>query len=419
MVSTQGDPCGIADHAQRLAGALRPEPHVDILSVDAELRAGGDAFFRALGRRANAYDLVHVQYEASFFGGGIAPPRLAQADWLWRRRPPAATGFFAFAREISVPLLLGVHEIPLLDADGFRGRRFRRGLARALLRQANLSVFEAADRVLVFTRAQRALLEALGLARSRITQIPCGLPAVAPAPARDAARRDLGVDGRFALALVGFVGWRKGHQDALDLLAELPEPAVLLVAGGRHPQDRSDYCDRFADRIRRLGLEARVRVTGYLPPARLAAALAASDVVLAPYRGVLGASSSLLLAIAHDRPVLGWDLPALRELAERFPGVELHPSGAIAPLRERVAALMASAEERARLCARAVCPPDAFRVEGEAARIRATYDELLAAPRARRRADAAFGWPRALLRSARAGGPRARVRAPNVPGPGC
>jgi glycosyltransferase involved in cell wall biosynthesis len=189
-------------------------------------------------------------------------------------------------------------------------------------------------------------------------------------------------------------------------LRDLPEQVVLLVAGGRHPQDESDYAERLAERIDALGLGARVVVTGYLPPARMATALAASDVVLAPYRGVVGASGSLLLAVAHGVPVLAWDLPPLRELAERFDGIELFPSDALAPLRRRVEALLESPAEVERLRARVRRASRGHGFEQEADRVRAVYAELLAAPRRRRRSDAGFRWPRALLRAARGGAGR-------------
>jgi glycosyltransferase involved in cell wall biosynthesis len=114
--------------------------------------------------------------------------------------------------------------------------------------------------------------------------------------------------------IFGFVNWRKGHLHAVELLSRLPEHVDLLIAGDRHPMDTSGYAEGLQRRIRELGLEARVRTTGYLQQSEIAATLAAAHLVVAPYDDMGGSSTSILAAVSAGRPVVAWQWPQIEEL---------------------------------------------------------------------------------------------------------
>src|SRR5207302_454220 len=112
---------------------------------------------------------------------------------------------------------------------------------------------------------------------------------------------------------------RKGHRLALEALSMLPDNATLLIAGGRHPDDKSDFVERIQADINIAGLSERVKVTGYLPPDSVAQVMSATDLVLAPFTETSG-SGSLAMAFACGKPILASDIGPHKECLAETPG---------------------------------------------------------------------------------------------------
>jgi glycosyltransferase involved in cell wall biosynthesis len=146
-----------------------------------------------------------------------------------------------------------------------------------------------------------------------------GVPPAPALPLREEARRALAVENRFVLTLFGFLSRRKGHFLAIQALKSLPENAILLLAGGRHPDDFTSYVADLEALIAREGLSERVRVTGYLSPEQVAQVMSATDLVAAPFVESSG-SGSLAMAFACGKPILASNIPPHREMAEETPG---------------------------------------------------------------------------------------------------
>ena len=85
----------------------------------------------------------------------------------------------------------------------------------------------------------------------------------------------------------------------------------LLFAGGRAPsQEGKPHYERFfADFARKCKNDKNVHLTGFIAEKDIAGYIVASDLMLLPYRGVLGASGSWAHALAHGKPsILSRDL---------------------------------------------------------------------------------------------------------------
>ena len=128
-----------------------------------------------------------------------------------------------------------------------------------------------ADRIVATCSDEVDELARMGVARSRVDVVPCGVDLglfseTGPMPGRTGGRRRLVTIGRLVE--------RKGVQTVIEALASLPD-TELLVAGGPHP-DRLDVdpdvrrlrstADRHgvADRVRFLGRVLREDVPGLL-----------------------------------------------------------------------------------------------------------------------------------------------------------
>lgn len=303
--------CGIADYSRFLLAHLRKRVDVRVFACE---RLARSADYARLGRRMNAAgDVAHIQYEHGFFLAGDAP----------------AENFAALMSAIRIPSLLTMHCPPL-----------RQPLWQRQLRQPTTSY-------LVHSRDLAVALRRGG-ARGRVSALPHpATPRQPTALSAAAFRRRHGLARQTVLAIFGFTKRHKGYELALEALSRLDPENVLLIAGG--PQDEADehLVAALWRRADELGVRARVRITGYLPPAHVGAALAASDVVLAPFT-TMTASGSLATAIAWERPLVASDLRPNADLRREFACLELFRSGDVRDLTRAIQRLLADAELRRR-----------------------------------------------------------------------
>ena len=170
---------------------------------------------------------------------------------------------------------------------------------------------------------------------ARLRVIPRGIdPAAFPqAPLPDRAARAaaaaadprLGGDGPLLL-LPGRGTRLKGHADALELLAALRADGLdarLWMPGARDPA-RAAYVAELEAQARELGIADAVAITP--PTSAIAAAYAASDLVLQLSRKPEAFGRTVVEALSTGRPVLGWDHGGVGELLHA-----LQPDGAVAP----------------------------------------------------------------------------------------
>ncbi len=278
--------CGVADYTAYVVEALRAYVEVAYTLDPAALPAV-----------LPAADLVHVQHQYFLFGG-VAPWK----NWFPR-----------FTRRLQVPAVMTVHEF--VQPGGSAARR-------AAVRLTNDRQFRdpRIRRLIVHTEQDRRLLTDAGVESSRIALIRHAVPGLPELPERDRCRRILGVQDRFVTVILGFLSQKKGHRLALDAIRKLPREVVLLIAGGRHPDDTSRNAEELYELASSPDLAGRVRITGYLSEDELLQAACASDLVLAPFTASSG-SGSLALALAAGKPILASDIPPHRELLDVRPGM--------------------------------------------------------------------------------------------------
>lgn len=212
---------------------------------------------------------------------------------------------------------------------------------------------------------------------SRLRVIPRGVdPAAFPrAPYPDRAARALAaamhprLGGEGPLLLLPGRGTRlKGHGDALALLGSLRArgmDARLWLAGAREA-GRAAYIAGLEREAAERGVADAIAITA--PTADIAAAYAASDLVLQLSRRPEAFGRTVLEALCVDRPVLGWDHGGV--------GEQLHasyPAGAV-PAFDPDALLHAALAALARATPPAVTMADTLRAMQEATL--SLYDEL-------------------------------------------
>jgi glycosyltransferase involved in cell wall biosynthesis len=177
----------------------------------------------------------------------------------------------------------------------------------------------------------------LGVPAARVAVLRNGVDLALFRPLdRAAARREFGIDGP-AIASVGHLVARKGHDFAIRVLASLPGWR-LLVAGDGPERDALRALGAA------LGVADRVVILGRLPQSRLVSLYNAADMlVLASDRE--GLANVLLEAMACGTPVVATDRWGAREVTS--PAAGLLAARADAAILAAIRALAAAPPPRA------------------------------------------------------------------------
>ncbi|MBV9592651.1 MAG: glycosyltransferase [Actinobacteria bacterium] len=162
------------------------------------------------------------------------------------------------------------------------------------------TVIDRVQRVVASCDDERRELVELGAEPDRVVIVPSGVSLTHFTPEGRAARRC-----RPRLLSIGRLVARKGHDDAIRVIAAHPQAELLIVGGPEAGAFESDSeVRRLRALARELKMEDRVRLTGRLAQAELPALLRSADAVLClPWYEPFGIVP--LEAMACGVPVIG------------------------------------------------------------------------------------------------------------------
>ncbi|MET0144762.1 MAG: glycosyltransferase family 4 protein [Ilumatobacteraceae bacterium] len=231
---------GVVQHASAVAAAVGGRTiHVD-RSEDVAPIDGADA------------DVVHLHYTDQLFGPDTTS---------------AATAFAALARRINAPIVVTLHDLPLLDGTARSARRARTYGA----------VAAAATTAIVSSESERRRLGDHAIVGA-VAVIPLPVREPASMPERSSIRA--GTAHTPVVGILGFIYPGKGHDEVIDALATVDRGDAVVVAIGRASDGHEDLVPELAERARQGG--HRFVTTGYLDDTAVAAWLASVDVAVAP-----------------------------------------------------------------------------------------------------------------------------------------
>lgn len=282
---------GIAHPTKDLAEALREIIHVEETPIHRP-RTLDPRHWRRLGRQATANaDVVHVQFEYGSFGD-------LQGMFLGSMFP-------VFASTVEVPIVSTLHN--------FRDRRVEMSIRepRSLLKFLAEHATWFVDRSLVnntaffvpLMRAEVDLLRRHGVPDDEIEHIP--LVSETDPEFRDPVdcKRELGLEGHSVISAFGWVRRSKGYERVINILPQLPEDVVFLVAGGTRTDAQKRYLEELQDTVEKRGLQDQVRFTGYVGREDHPTIMNASDIMVFPYRDNR-ASDAVARAFSYHLPVV-------------------------------------------------------------------------------------------------------------------
>ncbi len=290
--------CGIATYSSYYVEAIRKLAEVTVERLEPGRR--NPLYFMRLGRRARKdADVIHVQYELSFYGNrGMYTPL-----------------FYLCARLFGGPALATtIHEF--LDAKKtYRGKlRYYPMFLYYWLVYRFIAL--GSDAVLVHTEGMKERLSQYGRTDS-VHILPHASfirPVFLP---QEECKTKLGLGGKRIITIFGFINSTKGHDLAIEAVSKMPEDVVLYIVGdGRLPEDLA-YAEGLKEKARALGLDGRVVFHGYLKDEDVASVMCASDLLLLPYRHVTQ-SGAINYPLAYGKPVLASNIEGFEEVKKAY-----------------------------------------------------------------------------------------------------
>jgi hypothetical protein len=237
------------------------------------------------------------------------------------------------ARVVLVDTIAATAAVPHLAGLRARGSTI---VALAHMRRGALPLARRADRVIAVSRALGDELAAGGIDRRRIVVVPPGRDPIERAPARRSG------------TILCVANWTpaKGIHTLVAAVARLPHVTLDLVGD----QPDATYAARIRRAIAARGLQPRIRIRGALGAAALSRRYAAASVFVLPSVRE-GYPIVVVEALTHGLPVVGCDIPGVREVTGG--AAVLVAPGRVAPLAVALRELIADAGRRADLGHRA------------------------------------------------------------------
>lgn len=253
------------------------------------------------------YELLELSYSL------LAYRRLSQAadefkpDVLYERYNLYMLAGVMLKRRLGLPMLLEVNSPLVLERSSHGGL----SLAR-LARWAEGTVWRAADVVLPVTQVLAQHVAAYGVSERRIAVIPNGINIAhfADAPTPEAARRNLGLEGKLVLGFTGFVRDWHGVDRVIRWMAsgEAPANAHLLVVGDGPVRGELEAL------AMQLGIAGQVTFTGVLHRDEVPRRVAAFDIALQPAVVAYASPLKLMEYLVLGKAIVAPDTPNLREV---------------------------------------------------------------------------------------------------------
>jgi len=204
------------------------------------------------------------------------------------------------------------------SVDSWLGSLAAKSLGRPVVRSRHVSipirhtlVYRLADRIITSGEAVRATVVAAGIAPKKIVSVSAGVDTEQfhPGVSGKSVRDELGLGGMSVVGLVANIRGSKGHNVFLDAAREVlkvaPDTRFLIVGDGVG-------FDEVKARVRQMGLESRVLLTGFRRD--VPEVMAALDVLVLPSVRSEATSQVIPQALAVGTPVVGSDVGGIPEL---------------------------------------------------------------------------------------------------------
>lgn len=303
----------------RTIAALREPVDLGYASLHASIRRWNWSSLTGVADIVIRHDieLANLQYQAAAFD--MRNPAINFLPWRLKGILPTIVTF----HDLRVPYLFP------------KAGRLRERVVRSLARRAGGCI----------TTNAVDFQQLTGWTERPVRQIPIGsnIDAYEPSHIEIAEVRDsLSLsENNILLGYFGFLNETKGADTLIDALASLDSRFHLVFIGGQtgasDPDNNQAFLAQLRGRIDQAGLAGRVHWTGFLSPVRVSSFLAASDIMVMPYRdGVSLRRGTLMAVLAHGRPLITTAPPEPAAEFRHGENMWLVPAGDTSGLAESV-----------------------------------------------------------------------------------
>jgi glycosyltransferase involved in cell wall biosynthesis len=363
LVSSWNEQCGIATYSAFLSEELKKKVKLYIACLPKKKAL--NPYFTILGYTAGrSHDIVHVQFEYGLF-----------ADLKLGRKKLTAFAALPFYFGLALgnrKIITTIHEPRKKIVAGGKTGFFYTKLVDKL-------IFTVSDLIVVHTFESKELMKTLyAVDESKLRVIPHGSYEQPKFLNKDDCKRDLGLQGKTVLTVLGFVTSKKGHDLIIPLLGQLAPNVQLVIAGGPQTAQDAVYAEELKKQAEQYRVSERLTFTGFLPD--LTCVLNATDIAILPYRTVTD-SGVLHLLTAYKVPTITSDLKAFREINDEFGCLDLFKSGDSTDLLLKIQFLLKDPQRRNQLKSKCADMWNATKWSSVAEKHVELYREVLSASR--------------------------------------
>lgn len=301
MVTTWNTRCGIASYSKDLVSQLQHYVNINIAEVTNQSTLNPLFFIKTVFHTRKDCDIIHFQDGIYSMKGTIFLSILSRI--IIRALP-------------NRPLVVStMHElVPDEPHTQQIGRRLCKKTIKLIKSLVNHLIVVTSDHLIVHTHESQIIVRSLYHKGSSI--LPLGSPEPVFMDKND-CKSKLNLDGHRVLCIFGFIEPYKGYDTIIEILPNLPQNVILLIAGGSKKdtpllQKLKNYAEK----------DPKIRITGYIPDGDLPTILNAVDIFLFPYQRITQ-SAPLALALAYEKPIITSDLAAFREIKEKYNCIEI------------------------------------------------------------------------------------------------
>jgi len=259
--------------------------------------------------RLNKYDIIHIQYETSFF-----------LEKNHKR-------FIQLCKNIRKPIVISLHEVydtfpGIFPRSQIQGQLLIRKLKEIVydIRHPYQTTFQQhltknfyANVILVHAQYHKEILINKGVTKNKIKVIPHPIK-----PQKENANQDYFTDETVHLGSLGFINPTYDYSLLFDVLDDISFSWCFTWIGGLRRDGDSYLLDNIQQEIEKRNWGRKFIITGWIPEDRRDELLSNIDIYLALF-SARSSSGSLATAISARRLIITRSLPLINEIQASSP----------------------------------------------------------------------------------------------------
>ena len=322
LITSWNIECGIANTTKSLVDELEKYDDIKInIYPIKNLGSKNPFYFFKLLKNVQKNEITHIQYHSDFFGPFI--PHISLNYF------PLIIFLLKFWKKNKI--ITTVHEID----------------SNSIIDKFNIKFLNLSDKLIAHNQKLMDSMEKNGIKKDKLSMIPIGT-SKSKKMSKESCKNKLGLSNKTILTIFGFISPNKGHDIIIDILPELGENHVLIIAGGAKNKEQIEYKNFLKEKIENLQLENRVKFLDFVKEEELPVVASATDIFLYPYRWII-ASAALNLALSYEIPAITSDLDYFNEIKNEYDCIELFKNENKQDLLEKIQGLIDSVEKQDQL----------------------------------------------------------------------